>query len=407
MRALPVLLVSAWAAACGAEDPLEPSHVPAAELFVDARAPLARAMSEAARLPLSGPVERLGATAAGHPLVVVEGAVHEVLTSGLVARALFAAPGDPTALGAVSALAPRAAGGAWIAAEGGLFALDGHYLGHRDTGAAGAPIAVTEVAQGPLAGLWVVTTAGLFHRTPAGRVEQVEVEAQQWAVDADGRAALALDAAGALQLVEAEDVAWVRRAPSLAEAGAVRAIAAGPGVLWAATEGGLLRWRAADAPRWTLFPVGGLRALAVDPSTGAAWTHTGRALVHATPDGVLESSALATSATAAVAVDAVGDAWLAEGASLRRITRAAPSEAVTFAEHVAPWITVHCAACHQNATADFDRYEVFAERAEAALARVRSGDMPRCAGGRPCAEARLDEPDYAVVERWIRQGKPR
>ena len=72
-----------------------------------------------------------------------------------------------------------------------------------------------------------------------------------------------------------------------------------------------------------------------------------------------------------------------------------------------PAIQNDCSMCHQNQTADFEVYEVFVERAEDALARVRAGDMPRCDGSVRCPpESALSPADYAVLEQWLRDGMP-
>jgi hypothetical protein len=46
----------------------------------------------------------------------------------------------------------------------------------------------------------------------------------------------------------------------------------------------------------------------------------------------------------------------------------------------------------------------FAAKAEAALYRVQTGDMPRCTGGVPCAPA-MRLTDTLLLEQWIRTGK--
>ena len=73
---------------------------------------------------------------------------------------------------------------------------------------------------------------------------------------------------------------------------------------------------------------------------------------------------------------------------------------VSFAKELKPWLQKHCTACH----ADYAEPTPFGLKAEAALFRVGTGDMPRCTGGVPCPSGmRLD--DTTLLEQWIRTGK--
>src|SRR5688572_7215966 len=68
-------------------------------------------------------IDRVGLTADGLVAVSAAGRIYEVDGTSLVQRNLYADEDDPTELGTVHRLAPRSSGGAWIAAENGLFAL--------------------------------------------------------------------------------------------------------------------------------------------------------------------------------------------------------------------------------------------------------------------------------------------
>src|SRR5262249_11715051 len=155
-----------------------------------------------------------------------------------------------------------------------------------------------------------------------------------------------------------------------------------------------------------------LTAVAADRSTGTAWALSSDRLIAAEPSGAATAyvapAELAGSSSAAITVDALGDLWIALGPALHHLSRGATAAWVGFASDVARWIGAHCTQCHGNQTQDFRIYEVFAPKAEEALGRIRSGDMPRCNGGLVCpADQHLAASDYAVLEQWIRAGKPR
>ena len=405
-------------AACGAEEEPPPVVTPPAALVqVVTAAPLPAVMTESSSVALSDRAEALGSSQAGAPLVVVGGVVHTVGTDGLEPHALYAEGDEPRALGEVHTLVPRASGGAWIGAEAGLFVLASPYVTYQPLGTELAPRALSEAVSGALAGLWLGARTGLYHQDQGRTLARYEpasgpLEVRALAVDVEGSAGLVLDEAGALWLLEAEGTERLLSRPELG-AGRAFAVAAGRGVLWAATEQGLVRWRATDSPRFTRFTLGGsgaeaVRALVTERDSGVVWARTDTALIRATAAGELQrvvAPTLSVGAVPSLAVDTVGDVWSAEGSGLVRQSLADTTSRVSFAADVAPFIGQHCAACHQNATADFRDVAVFRARAEASLARVRTGDMPRCDGGRPCAE-RLAPAAYEVLERWIRQGKP-
>lgn len=410
-------LASGLVACGGAEEPPPAIEPPAAVVQVVTAAPLPAVMTESSSMALMAPAEALGASQSGAPLVVVGGVVHSVGAGVLEPHALYAEGEEPRALGEVHALVPRALGGTWVGAEAGLFVLASPYVTYQPLGTTLAPRALSEAVSGPLAGLWLGAQSGLYHQDLGRALARYEpasgpLDVRGLAVDVEGSAGLVVDGAGGLWLLEAEGAERYLSQPALG-AGRAFAVAAGRGVLWAATEQGLVRWRATDTPRFTRFTLGGggaeaVRALATERDTGVVWARTDTAFLRATAAGELQrvvAPILAPGAAPSLAVDTLGDVWSAEGSGLVRQSLADTSSRVSFAADVAPFIGQYCATCHQNATADFRDVAVFRARAEASLARVRTGDMPRCDGGRPCAE-RLAPAAYAVLERWIRQGKP-
>jgi len=390
MRATTGLLL--LAACGGTADPA----VVTPSVTIIATAPNTGTMTGSSSLDLAA--TRLGVTASGNPLAAIDGDLHEVIAETAIRRSLYAAPGDPTSMGAISSIAPRVAGGAWISAASGLFMLDSLFVTHVPIDV-DAPTAVADAPSGPLAGLWIGAPTGLLHRRTDGHLERVgELAPTAIAIEPRGERALILETS-ALTLLEAKDGEIFGSTPAL-EAGAIHGVAAGPGVLWAAAEGGLAMQQNGA---WTLFTgAGAVLAVSADATSGDAWARTATQLIRATTSGAISALA-APGAGDAIVVDGLGDAWATSGDRLARTS--VGLSGVTFEADVRPWITQNCSSCHRGSTADFEVYAVFAERAELALARVRAGDMPRCNGGVICAEAdRLD--DYAVLESWIRRGKP-
>lgn len=384
------------------------------------------ALELGALLAAPSTIEVIGATSAGELVVSAGGRIYEVLAGAPEPRALYAEGGDPTALGAVHRITPRAGGRAWLAAEAGLFELLPHYVTrvYEDVGAVHD---LAELAGGPMAGLWLATSGGLLRREDAGGTPGAEGGVwSRWELpNLDGAPEeLAFDAsAGALvrsgpelALLEAEGGTISSDRPPL-DSGDVYALAAGGGALYAGTARGLYRFDPSRTPRWTRFTLAGEAAAAVpvlavivDPTSGVAWARTPSALVRADGDD-LSTFALPQLDPAAtprprLAIDARGEVYATRGEVLDRVS-SQPGASATFTVDVLPWISARCSPCHRNQTQDFEDYAVFAPKAEAALSRVRSGDMPRCSGSLICpTEQRLSAEDYAVLERWIRAGKP-
>lgn len=356
--------------------------------------------------PLSGAVSAIGRSAAHHLVLVLDAQAQVDVRGALEARPVYAEAGEPMSLGEAHTVRPRAAEGAWIAGPAGLFALDAHFVtrsplsdGLRDVRD------VAEIATGPLAGVWIVDAEGLRWARD-GRLDEVALALE------DPRH-LAIEPTGAFGLVASEaQVVLLEPADGGLEAtvvdlafGAVRALGAADGAAYVAGDNGLFT---TDGARWTYYPLGGaeLDALAIDPSTGAAWAKAGAVVFRVVDDEPVTRFGIGADERHLV-VDQLGDVHaVASGALFSRGTGANRDGVTTFAD-VKPWLAAHCSQCHRNQTADFEQYDVFIERAEDALARVRAGDMPRCAGSVRCPEAMTLSPDdYAVLEQWIRDGMP-
>jgi hypothetical protein len=389
---------------------LGPFAVRVAEVSVAPRAP-ARALTSSA-----ADVVHLGVDAEARPIVVEAGGVVRVLRgSTLERRRLFAGPGDPVFLGRVHAARPRRGGGAWLAADAGLFIVDTQYVLPLAADV-GPLVDVREVPEGPLSGLWLVS--------PSSLLLVLEEETAQFTIpDLLGpQAALAVDPGGRRALLLAGPEALVLEPSGLDldvyglafDAGTPRAAAATRRGLWLATERGLFRlpvegpvdaWARVDLADGPILAT----ALDADASEVHVLDAAGRVLSLAVTGEGVAGEVLEVPAARALVADGRGGVWTAapEAGRLRlegRRLDAAP----TFARDVRPFVEAHCAGCHARPGADFRTYDAFAPRAEAALARVASGDMPRCEDDTRCPEDRQLRPEtYAVLERWIEEGKLR
>lgn len=364
------------------------------------------------RLSFIAPVDVVGPSSSGRLVVASGDAIFEVDGALVEERPLYATGDDPVAIGAVHAISRRQAGGAWVAAESGLFVVDGLYASYSRVEVEGALHAITEAKEGAFSGVWLGANAGLF-RWRAESFEQLTLKDQSGPVEAvsvsasSNAALVTIEAKPSLILHEGEKTLSEEVPTDLG----VRAPFASLGnALYAASDSGLVRWDPAADPKWTRLSLqageAGLpvRALAADPVANVLWIRTDDRLIQLEGEKLTSFTAPAVAAadTAQLAVDGVGDVWLDDGAELVRFKTGVGSVDAAFTTDVQPWLTQHCTQCH----ADFSDAVVFAPKAENALQRVRTGDMPRCQGGVPCAsEQHLTADEYAVLEAWIRGGK--
>jgi hypothetical protein len=411
MRTLLTSIAVGLCAACGGGSDRPDSN---SELDVVPGGGTAATFATTEALSAGETVETIGVSSEGHLLVVFGGQVHELDGGALSARSLYVGTGDPEAMGAVHRVAPRIGGGAWIGAEAGLFALDDLYTYKvpllEDAGAIEDAI---DISGGALAGLWLATPAGLHRRTgdDVSKLEIAELTgAAHVAIAQDGSFGVAVFGDEIATLEPSADQILVDRPPL--DTGAINAIAAGTDAVYLGTANGLFAFTAGATPPWkqyTLAESGSseVLALAIDGPKNAVWARTAESAVVIEGGAITSFSMTGQGTMSALAIDAFGDVWTANGTELARSATARATQSATFSADVLPWIQDRCSMCHMNQTQNFEDYEVFASVAESALSRVRSGDMPRCTGGLRCpSEQRLEEADYLVLEQWIRDGMP-
>ncbi len=408
----PAIVAAGLLFGCSGGDERDDTTPPASPslVIVDETAPASAAFSISASIPAAAAIDTLGISNAGHPIVVAEDRVYELVAGALEWRPLFVDEGAAS-LEDITVVAPRRAGGTWIAAGGDLFVLDGLYvLATPLMLDAGVIHAVVDVPTGALAGLWLATEGGLYRRTDDSlerwTIPGVTSVVTDLAIDPTGTFGLAVaDGTFVTLEVEGTEVLTDRDAVDLGE---VRAVAASDGAVWAAGSKGLLRFAQFDAKPYRHYPLaseGDLVAVATDPVTGTVWVRNATQLLEV--DGpTIRAYPMASSTVPRIVVDTLGHVFVADGETLVRSGDMPSESATSFERDVVPWIQTNCAQCHSNQTQDFEDYAVFAEIAEGALSRVRRGDMPRCTGGVLCSpEQRLTAEQYAVLEQWLRDGK--
>lgn len=382
---------------------------PPSLVVVDDTAPATASFSISAAIPAAGTIDTLGVTQDGHPIVVAQDRVYELVAGALEWRPLYSE--DGTTLDDVTAVAPRHEGGAWIAASGKLFVLDDLYVLATPLALdAGAIHAIHDVAEGPLAGLWLATDSGLFRRTDRAletwTIPDVQSTVTDLAIDPTGYFGLAI-ADGTFVTLEADGTAVVTDRDAV-DLGEVKGVAASMGAVWAAGTKGVLRFALFETKpyrHYLLGSGGNLLAVATDPVTGTPWFRSATQLFEI--DGpTINAYPMASSNVPRIVVDTLGHVFVANGETLMRNGDMPSESATSFERDVLPWIQTNCAQCHGNQTQDFEDYAVFAPIAEEALSRVRRGDMPRCTGGVLCSpEQRLTAEQFAVLEQWLRDGK--
>lgn len=381
--------------------------------------PAAGAWTSTQSMTVTDTVQRLGQTNERDVVAVFDGRVHQTRGDDLEMRIRYVSDGEPLSYGVVRDIESRHTGGAYVAADEGLFLLGPLFVTRSPlSDEVGAVHALSEAASGALSGLWLATELGLFIRTPAGleslSVDGVEVAPSHVAIEREGRFG-AVVYEDELFVLHPVDGGFIAR-PTQLPTGGIYDVAASHQKLWVATDAGLFTYDHDSSPAWTQYTLADgepapVLAIAVDGESGVAWARTRDALVrfvgdtrtaYDQPDWTAERPTLG--------VDRLGQVWSGGNGANLNTARAAPTtpigtEARTFSRDIAPWIEMHCAQCHSNQTADFRDYDVFRARAQESITRVQGGDMPRCNGGLRCPdEDRLDPAQYEILEQWIRDG---
>lgn len=400
-RCFTALAAAVLIAGCGGSDPSEPQTTPFTTID---RAPLQGAWTTESARAVSTAPEALGINEEHRLVLAAAGGVFAEVRGVLQDRPLYVGTDEAPSMGKVFSVHPKSGGGAWLAGEQGLYSVERHFVTRSPLSEALSEVhQVADVPSGALKGLWILDTAGLWLRSE-GSFDKVNAHLTSptlIAADAWGRFAL-MASTSDLVLLNMQDGVLQSLDIDL-DTGTIYGLTGTPNAVWVAASNGLFK---TDGTRWTHYPLGAKATeIAADPATGAVWVRTEGGLIQVT-DNVTTRYPTGGDEIG-LAVDQLGDVHsLASGALLRRGTGAADGNAVDFAM-LKPWLQANCSTCHNNQTANFEDYAVFVERAEEALARVRTGDMPRCGGGIRCPpELTLSPSDFAVLEQWVRDGAP-
>ncbi len=412
---------SAWLGACigESEQVIQPSVPVGKAISID----LVHGAPEA-----QGPYERLvpslppGTAAAalsisqGHALVGTDSGVwaaHPELTDRVVPLPLRHAHGDPERTGAIHGFARRAHGGVLAAAEAGLFHdLDGAlYLSPLSAVLPGPVKQVSSHGEGTSEELWLLPTRGApgevwVVNSMGLRVLRLSVEASPDAAVALGNGKGLLSAGGALYEV---DVA-ARSAELLRDDfGTVHAVdRSAAGFLFFGTDRGLVvRTPEGKWTRHTLVD-SAFESIA-PPPVRAVFAGIGAQVFLSTDERVLQLGgnglielAERTGPSPGVARDAAGDTWITdEGAAVRLLTGAE----VGFAQHVKPFFSAHCTACHTDGNGapiiDLEDYEVAKQQSDRIVIRLEAAGVSPMP---PQSVEILTRQQYAVVLRWVAGG---
>jgi hypothetical protein len=402
-RAAGVALVVAAGGACGDAAPsdLAAPIVDGTLTVVDApRAP------DGVR-ELDAPPSAVGVTWGGELVAAIDGGLVQSTEAGLAPLPFFSdAPGEAEPARDVIAIAPRRRGGAWILAANGLYRTEGGFHVRVDPSIVGGVGADLVVAP-PFDGLWIATSTSLLRLTDAaiftyelpGAAGTRDLEAAD-----DGSGLVWAGESGVRTLRLAPD-GRVEARPAAGELDHPWAVAEDAGRWWVAA--GALYASADPEAGWTRYPTSEpVLSIGRGPD-GRLWFTSADELyaLEAGQDAVAEKlyGAVRAEPLSATRFAPSGDVWVVRGAqALRWRPEAAPP---TFEADVRPWLeATGCVDCHAGPAIDFRDYDDFRGVAADALARVESGDMPRC-GNEVCGpEGRLAPDAYRVLETWLQTG---
>ena len=403
----PILLsVVLFCFACGDENSFQiPPEVQVAELSTNELIP-------DRSIPVPTPATVIGVDSEAQPLIASATTLYTLMGETLEHHRLFSDLGDPVSLGTIHALRPSSSSRAWLAADAGLFAVDTQFV--VSVAQIGRVIDAQEITQGAFQGLWLTTPGALLLSLPT-ELARFEVP------DLDGGyQALAIAPNGQRALTLANDKVYVvePNGPQLQltslsfDPGPVQAIAASTDALWIGSHRGLFALRSTSA---TLFewmridgPSGALMPMNLDAQGRQMLVHTANnqlLSIELQTNEPPRGQVLISSNVDKMTADGRGGIWVVRNQQLEGY---ALSAAPRFERDIRPFIEDYCSPCHTDGgvTADFRIFDVFRPRATSALARIQSGDMPRCENNLPCpSDQRLQPAMYEVLERWINEGQ--
>ncbi len=316
-------------------------------------------------------------------------------------------PAGPWVTGAVTAMATRPQGGAFVAAESGLFTTAYGVLVPSPVNASLQDVVIGGLAvrgQGEAEELWIAADSGLV-RVTAGLRSDFDLPdgGRPLMVAASDAALLVATDQDGLYVIDPVGMAVSR----LDGAAPVSALAGAPSQLWALTGEGVIG-QATDGA-WTVFAgdpaAGEPRGLAVDDAQGAFLV---------TDMGVLELTAGGSAATigdtvtwpqglqvTVAAVDGSGH-LVAAGFDATAVAPVVGAP-LSFEVDIAPIFERLCNSCHISGASgvplrDFTDYAQVVAIADPILERIGTGLMP------PAEMPQLNDDEYDAVVSWFATG---
>ncbi|MEO1172399.1 MAG: hypothetical protein AAFX94_10155, partial [Myxococcota bacterium] len=144
---------------------------------------------------------------------------------------------------------------------------------------------------------------------------------------------------------------------------------------------------------WEVFPLPvEPEAIAASPRSDTVWLSSGDRLFRL--HGPQWTRYSLPARLRAMAVDSTETLWAITDQALLRLAPDRQLPTPTFSDDIEPWLAPRCTSCHRG----FSDPVYFQDIAENALARVRTGDMPRSGAPVPAA-------DYALLYDWLRLGR--
>jgi hypothetical protein len=325
-------------------------------------------------------------------------------------------PDLPTETGAVRAMVAYHQG-VLVAAEQGVFFTDGSALQLSLASAALAPLGITSmtarITPGDDGGADVTHLAVL---AADGAYEIDDTTMAKWTVDGESGVPTAILAQServflsfGARTYEIDKAAKKAHAVPFA-LGSVHEIACGSlacdegSLVYFASDAGLVE-RAADGA-YALYPLAAAGAPAVpvetfalDASRQRLYALAGGSVLRVQAGSI--PAAVATVGPAAharkMAVDAGGDAWIADGLAVHHLALGTP---LSFVTDVRPILHEYCADCHAGGTQgapvrDYESYDVAVARIDAILMRVSEGTMPPLTYGKKLPKEKIE-----ILQAW-------
>lgn len=335
------------------------------------------------------------------------GKVFRAGSAGLGAELpLVFASDEPKRIGTVERMTPRGPDGMLLLASEGLFVDNGGAIvasPFREALRGQHVTSLSSVGQGADEALWYTTDVGAFVVRSGKQMSLTLGDKRiESIVGIDSHRALGFAAGTLVEIdVDANTDTLVMQG-----VGAPKLYARDvEGNVYTATTAGLLKRAVAGGYELrTLAPAGSpapeVRALGAGADVAVLVVGDSVLMLK---DGLAQRVGAAPAEVSQVAVDGIGDAWLAGKGGVQRF---ATGKRLSFAADVAPFMTAHCMTCHNGSSAPtraFDTLEVSRAASQKIIKRLHGDGEPIMP---PSNTEVLKPSDINVFVRWVQQGMP-